>query len=306
MPHPEIERTRLQEWQEVLELVLDICPSPAALVLQQKDAGVEILLSVGKDGSFQAGQAAEGFLAEVLTNPSPDDAPRWNPCRGKGLGFDFFYGIPIHWPDGTPYGLLCILDDESRSIGDKEKRFISLALLHMEMGLALLATRQELTEASNRDGLTQIANREYFVSRLQGEFSRARRYGQPLCLVALDIDDLKGINIERGHDVGDLSLRFFASVLAESIRKGDMAARTGGSQFALLSPGVKVEQAAQLVERIRQLIERKGKDCPVSGLSFSAGIAELGMSDKSVLNLLKRADNALFTAKGRGQGQTCY
>ncbi|MBU0501255.1 MAG: GGDEF domain-containing protein [Gammaproteobacteria bacterium] len=306
MVHPEIERPQLQDWQDVLDLVLDICPIPAALILHQGEEDAEVILAAGKEVSLQIGQVAGG-LAAVLDNPSPEgEAPEWSLCRDRGLGFDFFYGIPIRWPDGIPYGLICILDREARSISGRERRLISQSVRYMEAGLALLAARQALIEATNQDGLTKIANREYFVSRLQGEFSRARRYGQPLCLAALDIDGLKGINIERGHDVGDLALRFFASVLAESIRKGDLAARTSGGQFALLSPSVKVEQAAQFVERIRQLIEQRVGDCPVSGLSFSAGIAELGMSDKSALTLLKRADNALFTAKGRGQGQTCY
>src|SRR5207245_1598882 len=129
------------------------------------------------------------------------------------------------------------------------------------------------------------------------EIERAQRYDQPLSLLAIDVDDLKRINDEGGHLVGDKALQLIARVLKGTVRTFDLVARQGGDEFAVLLPNTAAREALVLAERLRSEIVRQlilGRP-----LSASIGVAahERGMSPLTVRSLVEASDQALYRAE---------
>jgi diguanylate cyclase (GGDEF)-like protein len=127
------------------------------------------------------------------------------------------------------------------------------------------------------------------------EFARARRSGQPLALVMIDIDHFKRYNDRRGHAAGDALLRAAAQGWARQLRPTDLIARYGGEEFTLVLPACSEDQAAQLIDRLRPLMPDRQ--------TFSAGVAAWD-GDETTNELVQRADRALLQAKKRGRNRT--
>jgi len=160
--------------------------------------------------------------------------------------------------------------------------------------------QHELHEAATTDALTGIANRRAFFERLDYEWRRATREGEPLCLLLVDLDNMKEINDSGGHDQGDAALTRVARVLQRHGRRaGDLAARLGGDEFVLMLSGSDAEAACKLGLRVVNELSRGA--LPVS---VSVGVACMEPSAlEGAESLLKRADQALYKAKALGRSQ---
>ena len=154
------------------------------------------------------------------------------------------------------------------------------------------------------DSLTGLFNRRYFETRIDEEIQRARRYGLDLALLVIDADDFKALNDALGHLVGDRVLRAMSDTLRRSVRAFDVCTRFGGEEFAILMPGSTAGSALQSAERIRQRIEQYRFDPllipPTMHPTISIGVAVL-TGESSALDLVARADRALYAAKGAGK-----
>lgn len=166
---------------------------------------------------------------------------------------------------------------------------------------------RKLAEMAITDSLTGIANRRHFDERLSAHWSRARRLGQPLGLLLLDVDHFKQYNDHFGHPAGDDCLRRVAKVLQRHARGSDaIAARYGGEEFAFVSIA-SAEHARQLAEAIRRAIEAQSIEHPSSPfgrVTISIGVATMLAADPaSAGELLARADQALYRAKNGGRNR---
>jgi diguanylate cyclase (GGDEF)-like protein len=173
-------------------------------------------------------------------------------------------------------------------------------LLHKdraEAEAARLATMDPLTGAYNRRTFHEIAERE---------MSRARRAGQPLSIIMLDIDHFRAVNEKHGHRIGDEVLQRFADVVRSALRKEDMLVRFGGEEFLVMLPDVPGPGAVVVAGRIRRAV---GNEPIVAGglsvpLTVSLGVAaRLDEGPESIEGLLGRADSALALAKQRGRNR---
>lgn len=166
-----------------------------------------------------------------------------------------------------------------------------------------------LERLSSEDALTGLANRRAFDLRLAEEWARARRDGQPLALMMIDVDFFKRYNDRYGHPAGDACLQQVSDVFKAQLRRaGEFVARMGGEEFAVLLPGVGTAAAVQLAERMRRAvaaaaIEHAGSDA-AAHVTVSIGTAALhpdgGLQPPA---LLREADAALYLAKQRGRNQ---
>lgn len=153
------------------------------------------------------------------------------------------------------------------------------------------------------DSLTGLVNRRGFLDAIQREHARARRHGQPLSLLLVDLDHFKAVNDQYGHEAGDAVLVALAELLNERLRESDLAARFGGEEFVIMLPATTLEQARQLAEQLRlALSERviRHEQRPIR-ISMSVGAAEAG--DESVDALISRADRRLYLSKNRGRNR---
>jgi diguanylate cyclase (GGDEF)-like protein len=140
-----------------------------------------------------------------------------------------------------------------------------------------------------RDPLTGLANRRAFEDRIKADGD-----GTAGALLMIDVDDFKAVNDGQGHDGGDQALRAISRAIRTSVRPGDLAARFGGDEFAVLLPAATPDVARQVAERVRSAV----RDCTDPRLSVSIGVSPL-LDD--VRGALLAADGALYDAKAAGR-----
>jgi diguanylate cyclase (GGDEF)-like protein/PAS domain S-box-containing protein len=167
-------------------------------------------------------------------------------------------------------------------------------------------TEQRIRYLARTDALTKIANRMQFQHLLQQGIARAKRRGQYLALLYLDVDRFKDINDTFGHAAGDTSLEIFARRLTEVLPEGALAGRLAGDEFAVLISGH--EHIGRLVrdltEMTNKLLMTVGGAIFVQGeeifMTSSVGIALYPRDGDNVVDLLRNADAALYDAKQAG------
>jgi two-component system cell cycle response regulator len=138
------------------------------------------------------------------------------------------------------------------------------------------------------------------------ELSGAARYGQFLTLCMLDLDNFKQINDAYGHPAGDAALKETARLLYESIRRCDLPCRYGGEEFVVIMPNTRLIDARAFCERLRKKIEESPVRYDSKEIKFtiSIGLAQFSpAADKSITDLIKRADDGLYAAKQQGRNR---
>jgi two-component system, cell cycle response regulator len=163
-----------------------------------------------------------------------------------------------------------------------------------------------LAQRAMIDGLTGLFNRSHFEQRLEAEISLARRTGNSLSCLMLDVDHFKSVNDRYGHSAGDLVLRTLAQVLLNNSRLEDIVCRLGGEEFVVLSPNTSATTAATLAERLRHAIEemRVTFRGTVIQATCSIGVADLAAAGET--GIVHAADQALYRAKNNGRNQVQY
>jgi len=169
---------------------------------------------------------------------------------------------------------------------------------------------EELRESEKRyrqlcmiDDLTQLYNSRYFYNQLQKEIDRVDRYGHPLILLLLDLDDFKQFNDLYGHIEGDKALLRFGQVLRGCLRQTDSAYRYGGEEFTVIMPVTSIEAGAIAAERIRSKLKEEIFS-PVPGkqacLTVSIGLAQY-RSREDIKAFVNRVDKLMYEAKKNGK-----
>ena len=160
---------------------------------------------------------------------------------------------------------------------------------------------------SAADSLTGMMNRRTFEDRWQGEVARARRYGRPISLAAIDIDYFKQFNDTYGHAGGDTALQSVSRVIRSRIRTGDFAARIGGEEFVVALPETNSVNAVAMAEQLRRAIAenpiRLNGRRDIANVTISIGVASWPEHGEEITRLLERADNRLYEAKLAGRDQ---
>jgi diguanylate cyclase (GGDEF)-like protein/PAS domain S-box-containing protein len=155
---------------------------------------------------------------------------------------------------------------------------------------------RRLEELSRTDPLTGAANRRCLDDALRRETARAGRTGEPLSVIALDLDHFKAYNDEHGHAAGDALLHGCVAAWRAILRATDLLARAGGEEFVVVLPSCGADAAAAIAERLNVLVP--------GGRSCSGGVAEWD-GEEPVTTLLDRADRALYAAKAAGRSTVC-
>ncbi len=189
---------------------------------------------------------------------------------------------------------------------------------NIQMKAQLDSTRARLQEReeqvkhlklkSRHDPLTGVLNRSAMEEDLPLEFARSKRYGRPFSIIMTDIDFFKKVNDRYGHVIGDDVLRSFSRLIKRGIREVDSLYRYGGEEFLILLPETTLESASIVAERLRKGIEAhllKSKDDSAIEIRITAsfGVTSWRESDSSYVDVVERADKALYCAKQSGRNQ---
>ncbi|MFT5659038.1 MAG: diguanylate cyclase (GGDEF)-like protein [Gammaproteobacteria bacterium] len=179
----------------------------------------------------------------------------------------------------------------------------------LEATESLLDTQKELIEdntllarLASTDSLTGLYNRSQITTVLNKEHSRFIRHNQPFGIIMLDIDHFKEINDNYGHDAGDKALKLLSRLLEETVRQSDYAARWGGDEFMIVCTTINNDDLLPIAEDIRHRV------CEIDLRNANMLTVTLGCAiiqpNESIIELIKRADVALYAAKNNGRNQT--
>lgn len=154
------------------------------------------------------------------------------------------------------------------------------------------------------DFLTGLHNRRSFDRALGDLIRDFHERNYPFSLILMDIDDFKAINDKYGHLAGDAVLKEVASILKTFLRANTIIGRTGGEEFGIILPGVTIEKALGVAERIRSVIENReintGKN--ILKVTASSGVTQVVEGD-DINSIYERADRALYRAKNGGKNR---
>lgn len=163
----------------------------------------------------------------------------------------------------------------------------------------------DLETLATVDGQTSLTNRRHFDELALKEWQRFQRYGRPLSILLIDVDQFKSVNDRLGHDGGDLVLKLIANSCQATKRETDIVARIGGDEFAILLPETEEASAAMVAERLRDQIHKHA--IPLRGdrfqVSVSIGVAGASLNMSGFEVLFKDADKALYRAKRGGRNK---
>ena len=169
-----------------------------------------------------------------------------------------------------------------------------------ERTIELESLNQKLSELATEDSLTGVLNRRALEQGLQREWYRCLDQRRPLSALMIDVDHFKQFNDKFGHLEGDVLLREIAqSLKANHDAKRELLARFGGEEFALLLPGVGLEDAVQRADKIRQAVTNHNRNITVS-IGVAGFVPSIQMEQ---ISLLRRADAALYRAKRGGRNR---
>jgi len=178
--------------------------------------------------------------------------------------------------------------------------------------MQIVEANRLLETLAAQDGLTGLANRRQFDAVIEQEMRRARRSGATLSLVLIDVDCFKSYNDQFGHLAGDTCLRAVAEAVRGALRRpGDLAARYGGEEIAVVLPDIDEVGAVSIAEHIREAVRGLGLEHPGNLadriVTISAGVGTLAPVQESHMpeDLIEPADHALYTAKSAGRNRVC-
>jgi two-component system cell cycle response regulator len=204
---------------------------------------------------------------------------------------------------GTEIGSLAFAPDGE--IDDDVEELVTLLAREIGGPLRMALLVEDSQRMATTDALTGLMNRRAFITSMEAELSRARRYDYPLTLLLLDVDHFKQVNDKRGHAAGDRVLSAIGAHLRTTFRRSDFAARWGGEEFVVGLTSTPLEGGYLTAERMREALSRleihddKGELIPVTA---SVGLSVLQKSD-SLDALLDRADRAMYASKSAGRNQ---
>ncbi len=193
----------------------------------------------------------------------------------------------------------------ARTHRDSEGRSLRMIGINLDM-TGIKEAQHELEKLATTDSLTGLANRGHFMKLAAAELEKSRRYSRPLSVMMLDADKFKNINDTYGHETGDRVLQALASSFKLVVRNVDIIGRIGGEEFGLILPETGVKKAAAVAERIRQTVEQQAVSISDNTrVKFTISIGVSSLTDKAVGIdvLLKRADEALYSAKASGRNR---
>lgn len=310
------ESTR-EAWQKSVDMMADLIDVPAALILRvSDDEHFQVFVASRTQGNvYAAGDLTERHTGHFFDTSLEENGllqvanvatdARWRDGQSSRRGMVSYMGLPLIWPDGEAFGVICVLDGKENRYSARAERLLDQFQEIINLHLALLFQQHELREKTRIDALTGAFTRRDFFESGRAELKRARRYGIPLSVLLLDFDHFKEINDQHGHATGDAVLKLLTRRIMDALRSSDKYYRFGGEEFVVLLPHSELDDARMVAERIRVLVEARGvefrnQEIPVT---VSIGIARLEGAGETLDELVAKADKALYRAKELGRNR---
>jgi diguanylate cyclase (GGDEF)-like protein len=189
------------------------------------------------------------------------------------------------------------------TVGINLTALILLAYVAMVIAREQRRAKDAAIRLSTVDPLTSLFNRTFFFAAVEREIARSARSGRGFCLLMMDLDELKAINDEKGHFVGDRVLRSVGDVIREGVRRIDIAARYGGDEFVVLLPETESSGAYVVAEKIRMGVAELDVPGTEMKTSLSVGVVSYPDDGRTSDELMISADQAMYASKRSGKNR---
>lgn len=268
-------------------------PSKVTTLVQR----LSLMESINRISREELARIVGGGAKPLLVNKNIEQFYCMLP-EGKFFDFRSIAITPITL-DGELIGSFNQADPSAKRFhANMDPSFLAQLGLVVSICLSNVVAHEQLQILAFKDPLTGLLNRRAMERILKWELARSRRYGTPLTLSFVDLDDFKPVNDRFGHDRGDELLMHIASAFTELSRESDVVARFAGDEFVIILPGVSIEEARGFMERIRDYLQEhrmriEGVEVPVT---FSYGLASANDVNDSA-EFIKKADAALYREK---------
>ena len=223
--------------------------------------------------------------------------------------FDLYQSVmvvPLYQEDTPVSGVLIVAARAENQFARNSPEMIEMIAAQVAIKIDLAHSHEQIQQMAITDPLTGIANRRAFKRGFAAMYERARRRNGKFSLIICDIDLFKRINDVYGHPFGDQVIQQVASQLADVVRIGDLSARIGGEEFAILLEDTGLSGAIDVAERLRKKVENlqltfQGEIVPVT---ISLGVAVFPTDSDDREKIFNYADQALYRAKKGGRNQS--
>lgn len=252
----------------------------------------------------------EGFLGLAADNGEPQlvDDTRIDVRTADDIGLSQIHRSMLVVPllaEKEVLGLIVLGDKRTAAYDDKQLQTLVIIGGQTAIAIANVQLYRKLKLSAITDGLTQLYNHRYFCYRAEVELDRAKRYGENLSMIMLDVDHFKQVNDRYGHLAGDEILSGVAGILNNEVRGCDMVARYGGEEFVVLMPQTGPAEAYHVAERFRIAVRDYLFEVDDNSIQvrISAGVATFPADAGDLNTLIKAADEALYAAKEAGRNR---
>lgn len=295
------------KWQKTVNLLAELFNAPAGFLVQHTSQGFKVTIgSEQASNPYPKGSFIEPDVnifcrkivesgEELYVNNAPED-PRWNTNpEVHEDGFCSYLGVPVKWPDGTPFGTFCVMDYKVTHYNQIYFELIRQLRDIVESDLALMDQYQHFQKLAITDPLTELNNRRGFSLMAEQRIKLAKRMHTTLALFYIDVDNFKIINDNYSHTIGDEVLKQVAHAIKSSIRDSDVVGRMGGDEFVALMMIDATSSLTAIQHKLQQAINTKGH-ASLPDFTVTIGVAAVDAA-LCVERLLEHADKDMLTRK---------
>lgn len=287
--------------ESLLEVVIE-----AAVGATEADVGAIQLELRGETSSISStgtSDAAGGALAKAASGVVADGRQSSVECDGA---YAIAQPLAAGGDESSPAGTLAVART-GEPFTENQLEILQYLGGQAAVSVENIGLHERVTAQAVTDGLTGLSNKRHFEEWMERELTRRGRFGGPLSVVLLDIDNFKDVNDDYGHLQGDEALRVVASVLKQVSREVDESARYGGEEFVMALPRTPKDGAMEVAERIRSGIEQAtipGIDGDEAiQVTTSVGVATIPDDSEGIDGAVAAADRALYAAKQAGKNR---
>jgi diguanylate cyclase (GGDEF)-like protein len=302
--------------QEMIELIKQFTertfdlPHFIIAILSADGKKYEVKIASGCDESFLRSMEVDVDSNHLIPGLAREKKPIWVASVAKDQRFEKLRKLSIGSFLFIPYvvqdrviGFMCSYSGQENFIDQEKFSNFQVFFNQIAIGLQKSLLYEKVEQLSITDGLTKLYSHRHFKLRLEEELVLAGRYSSPLSLLILDIDHFKHYNDHYGHVAGDHVLMEVAKILKQEAETTHVVARYGGEEMVLVAPETTKEEAVELAERIRSSVGSHafavGQE--TTKVTVSIGVSTFPYDAHSTLDMISKADEALYAAKNRGR-----
>jgi diguanylate cyclase (GGDEF)-like protein/putative nucleotidyltransferase with HDIG domain len=272
---------------------------PAHIGGSHKEAFSELSIEIG---TRLAGWVAANNRFLYNVHPGPDTMTL--PEEIKSLYGNSLLAPLVH--EERPLGTIALYMTSDERYTDDHIRLMEIVSNRASIALFNAIRFEETQEDAFTDRLTGLPNSRFLYIFFEQTLSEAKRYGEPLTVIEMDLDDFKGVNDRYGHHSGDRFLKEVGRILKERMRDADVLVRYAGDEFIAVLPKTSYEQARQFSYRLQDAVEATLLDVGVGAplkVGISLGLASYPAAGKDLESLLMAADKNMYEDKARRRGR---